>query len=177
MHRTLIPLASAAALLAGGPAMAQQVPADPAIAVLGGVLFPDVPRADDDLVYGIELSANCQFIQPAQGRVRHHLSVTRYNDSPLKMTSAELNSHYTVDVAPDLALGVGPGIGYARTDIGRDDHGLWSFQVGGSMHYRTTGNLFLGLEARYQFTESARFEGRSRDADNLRILGKAGFHF
>jgi hypothetical protein len=45
------------------------------------------------------------------------------------------------------------------------------------MHYRTAGNLFLGLEARYQFTESARFEGRRRDADNMRILGKAGFHF
>lgn len=177
LRRTLIPLAAATAMLGTGPALADRTPVDPAIAVVGGMLFPDVSGADDAGVYGIELSANCLLIQPAQGRLRHHLSVTRYDDSPLKMTSAELNTHYMLDLTPELALGFGPGIGYARTDIGSDDNGLWSFQLGANMTYRLPTNLFLGVEARYQFTESARFEGRNQDADNLRLLGKVGMHF
>ena len=175
LRRTFIPLA--AALLASGPALSQQTAVDPAVAVLGGMMFPDVRGADDDFIYGLELSWNCHILRPAQARVRHQVSVTRYDDSPLRMTSAELNSHYTIDLTPDLALGFGPGIGYARTDIGDDDHGLWAFQLGAHLHYRLPGNLFLGGEARYQFTESARFEGRNQDADNMRILGKIGIHF
>ena len=177
LRHSLIPLATATALLGAGPALADRTPLDPAIAVLGGVLFPDVPRADDDFVYGVELSGNCQFIQPAPGPLRHHLSVTRYKDNPLTMTSAELNTHYMMTMSPELSLGIGPGIGYARTEIGSDENGLWAFQVGGSMHYRMPSNLFIGVEARYQFTESARFEGVSRDADNMRVMAKFGTHF
>jgi|GEM_PF-1170039 len=161
--------------MAGGVAQADMVrDLSPGIAVMGGVIDPELSGASSDWGYGVEASADCLLLQPAQGVLRHQLSITRYDDRPLRMTSTELNTHWMFEVAPRLEIGAGPGISYMRARLGGETNGLWGAQVGGSMNYTLDNNVFMGVEARYQFTESERFNGSSEDMDNYRVMGKVG---
>ncbi|WP_018948887.1 outer membrane beta-barrel protein [Thioalkalivibrio sp. ALMg11] len=164
----LVPFAQASAVERG---------MEPSVALLGGVVSPDVSDASSDTAYGVEIGANCQLFQPATGVLRHHFSVSRYSDDPLKMTSAEINSHWMFEPNERLSLGFGPGIGYVRAELDDETNGLWAAQVGGSLKYQLDPQWFLGLEARYQFTENDRFDGRRADADNMRVMGKVGMQF
>ncbi|WP_018146314.1 MULTISPECIES: outer membrane beta-barrel protein [unclassified Thioalkalivibrio] len=164
----LVPFAQASAVERG---------MEPSVALLGGVVSPDLSDASSDAAYGVEIGANCQLFQPATGVLRHHFSVSRYSDDPLKMTSAEINSHWMFEPNERLSLGFGPGIGYVRAELDDETNGLWAAQVGGSLKYQLDRQWFLGLEARYQFTENDRFDGRRADADNMRVMGKVGMQF
>lgn len=164
----LVPFAQASAVERG---------MEPSVALLGGVVAPDLSDASSDAAYGVEIGANCQLFQPATGVLRHHFSVSRYSDDPLKMTSAEINSHWMFEPNERLSLGFGPGIGYVRAELDDETNGLWAAQVGGSLKYQLDRQWFLGLEARYQFTENDRFDGRRADADNMRVMGKVGMQF
>lgn len=150
---------------------------EPSVAVLVGSVSPDPSGTSTDWGYGVELGANCQLLQPANGVLRHQLSVTRYSEDPLRMTSTEFNTHWLFDTAPGLQLGFGPGIGYVRAELGDEKNSVWAAQVGGSLRYSLDNDLFLGVEARYQFTGSDRYRGRSEDVDNFRVMGKVGMNF
>ncbi|ADC71034.1 hypothetical protein TK90_0519 [Thioalkalivibrio sp. K90mix] len=180
LRTSLAMLAAGTLALAGTTAQAQErVGMEPSIAVMLGSVSPDASGTSTDWGYGIELGANCQLLQPRTGVLRHQLSVSRYSESPLRMTSTELNTHWMFETAPNLELGFGPGLGYVRAELGDDTNGLWAAQFGGSLKYTMDNNMFLGVEARYQFTESDRFRsGRGReDVDNLRVMAKLGVHF
>lgn len=180
LRSSLLVLAAGAALATTTTIHAQQgAGLEPGIAAMVGSLSPDSSRTSTDWVYGVELSANCLLFQPQQGVLRHQLSVTRYSERPLKMTSGELNTHWMFDAGPDLKVGLGPGIGYVRADLHNEKNNLWAFQLGGSLRYDLDQNLFLGAEARYQWTESDRFRDghRREDVDNFRVMAKVGVNF
>jgi hypothetical protein len=171
--------ASAPAMAAGWgflPAANPGYEADATLAVMGGMQDPDVDGVDADAAYGIELSLSCPTLKPPRGEIRQQISVTGFDNDGLEMTSFELNPHYLVPLAENLDLGVGPGLGYVMAEGGRHDDGVFALQAGASLHYRS-GPLFLGAEARYQFTQEAEFGRRDEDLNNYRLLGKAGVNF
>jgi hypothetical protein len=147
--------------------------AEPTLAVMGGILNPEVTGADSDTAFGAELSFNCIALQPPSGKIRTQISWTRYDDSGLEINSVELNPHYVWKIGKNLEMGVGPGIGHVSGKAGALDDSVWAMQAGASLHYRS-GNMFLGAEARYQFTEDD-FGGN--DLNNYRVMLKVGYNF
>ncbi|MFW5910963.1 MAG: porin family protein [Thiohalospira sp.] len=158
------------------PATQSGYEADAALAVLGGLQNPDVDEVDSDTAYGVELSLSCPTLAPPRGEIRQQISVTRFDNDGLEVTSFELNPHYLLDLGSSLALGVGPGLGYVAADAGGDSDGVFALQAGASLHYHR-GPIFLGAEARYQWTQEAGLGGAETDVDNSRFLAKAGIRF
>ena len=155
------------------PATDASFKAEPTVSLMGGIMNPDVPGADTDSVFGAELSFNCLALQPPTGKIRTQISWTRYDEGGLELNSVELNPHYLWKVGNNLELGVGPGLGYVSGKSGALDEGVWALQAGASVHYRS-GNMFLGAEARYQFTEE---DFGTSDLDNFRVMLKVGYNF
>lgn len=147
--------------------------AEPTVALLGGALDPDIDGASSDTLYGIELSLNCPLIQPPSNRIRQQLSLTRFDDQGVEITSLEMNPHYVVPVAENLELGFGPGFGVMWVDSGDQSETLLGVQAGVSLHYRRDG-FFVGAEARYQLTSEEDFGAGDTDINNSRVLLKVG---
>ena len=158
------------------PALQSGYQADTTLAVMGGLQDPDRSAVDAGGAYGVELSLNCPTIKPPVGHIRQQISVTRFDNDGLELTSFEINPHYMVSLAENLDLGIGPGLGYVSADAGGNSDGVFALQAGASLHYRT-GPLFLGAEARYQVTQEAEFGAADEDVNNYRLLGKAGITF
>ncbi|WP_019023904.1 MULTISPECIES: outer membrane beta-barrel protein [unclassified Thioalkalivibrio] len=169
--------AGTVALATTGIAQAQERGPQPSLAVMAGSVSPDPSGTSSDWGYGIEFGHNCRLLQPTVGVLRHNLSVSRYSEDPLRMTSAELNSHWMFDATPNLQIGFGPGLGYVRAKLGDETNGVWAAQVGASLKYNMDNRMFLGLEARHQFTESDRFRNGREDVDNFRVMAKVGMNF
>jgi hypothetical protein len=150
--------------------------AAPTLAVLGGIQDPDVDGVDAGGAFGVELGLSCPTLAPPAGRIRQQISLTRFDNQNLELTSLELNPHFLVDVGGNLAVGVGPGLGYVTADAGGDSDGVFALQAGVSLHYRQ-GPLFLGAEARYQWTQEADLGGAETELDNSRVVAKAGLAF
>ncbi len=147
------------------------------IAVTVGAMSPDSNLGGTALAYGAEVSANCILIQPPTNRVRTTISYAHYDDGGLTLNDIELNPHYVVELTPDFWLGGGPGLGVllANADTGSDATML-AGQLGASAHYRM-GALFLGAEARYQWTQGKDVGTSDSGENNWRALAKVGFNF
>ena len=147
----------------------------PTVALVGGVMDPDIGPADAGGVYGLELSMDCPLLQPPTNSIRQQVSLTQYDEDGVEITSFEINPHYVMPVADNLEFGFGPGIGIMDVDAGSHDDTLLGIQAGASLHYRE-GAFFAGAEARYQVTTEERFGNRDRDANNARVLLKVGMN-
>jgi len=143
------------------------------VALLGGQLDPDLAGADADTLLGVELSLNCPLIQPPSNRIRQQLSLTRFDDQGVEITSLELNPHYLMPLGNGLELGFGPGFGVMNVDAAGSSETLFGLQAGASLHYRRDG-FFVGAEARYQWTTEEDFGAGDTDIDNSRLLLKVG---
>jgi len=161
------------------PATKPGYKAEPTVAVTAGYLSPDSSFTDGAVAYGAELSMNCALIQPPSNRVRTTVSYLAFDDGGLKLTDIELNPHYVVELSDKLWVGGGPGVGVVMADTSDKDATMLAFQLGASAHYRMD-KLFVGGEARYQFTQSKDY-GNSANPDsgvnNWRALVKVGFNF
>ncbi len=185
----VLAMLGAAAALAAGTAQADGwtfLPAtkpgytpEPTVAVTAGLLNPDSTIGGSATAYGVELSMNCALIQPPSNRVRTTVSFLTYEDGDLKLTDVELNPHYVVELSDNFWVGGGPGVGVVKADTSDQDATMLAFQLGASAHYRMD-KLFIGAEARYQFTQSKDI-GPAANPDsgvnNVRALVKVGFNF
>jgi opacity protein-like surface antigen len=82
------------------------------------------------------------------------------------------------DLSDKMKFGFGPGLGviFAKSDSKSDT--VFGFNVGASLNYDLTKNIFIGIETRYQWAEDADLSaGANRDMDNCRTLLKVGTHF
>jgi len=188
MRRPLLAVFAALTSFAALPAQAADwgllpVANDPAykpnfaVALKGGMLDADVPGAGAGLAYGAELSLDCPLIRTPVGKIRQQLSWNRADEDGLELNTVELNPHFVVEAAKDLWVGAGPGVGYVWADhsTGRDAD-MWAVQAGASVTY-TAGHMLVGLESRYQWTESEDV-GTGRDgADNWLTMAKVGYRF
>ena len=124
---------------------------------------------------GLELSINCPMLQPPTNRVRQQISFYQYKDGDSILQTFELNPHYVIEAMPKLEIGGGPGVGYVRADVDGRTANMVAFQLGGSIHYRIN-KIFIGAEARYQFTNKADVGiGTANGAKNARALLKIGY--
>ena len=127
---------------------------------------------------GLELSLNCPLLKAPEGIIRQQISFASYDENGLEIDSFELNPHYQLDIAPDLAFGFGPGFGYVSArGVGIDDS-AFTLQAGASLNY-TIGQIVIGAEARYQFMVSdiEANNGSEVDVDNSRLMLKLGYRF
>ncbi len=148
---------------------------DMTLSFMGGITDPLPHGLDADLSFGLELSMNCLLLDPPQGIIRQQFSYMHYDDGGLTITSFELNPHYLYRVDDKFSIGIGPGIGYVDAD-GRDiNEGALAIQGGVSLHYNMSQRLFLGAEARYQWTQE--LDDSHDDLKNTRIFGKVGYRF
>ncbi|MEF8792385.1 hypothetical protein [Thiohalorhabdus sp.] len=150
--------------------------AEPTLAALGGMQDPDVDGVSSGGAYGVELSLNCPTLATPRHGIRQQISLTRFDNDGLELTSLEINPHYVMPIGQGLGFGFGPGLSYVAADGGGDSDGVFGLQAGVSLHYRQ-GPLFLGAEARYQWTQDADLGGGDTDLANSRLMGKAGVTF
>jgi len=144
-------------------------------AMIGG-LGPDSKIGDTGLAYGAELSFNCVIIQPPENRIRQQVSVLQYKDGDSKIQSAQINTHYVVEVDPKLWIGGGPGIGFVKADVNNRTANMISVQLGSSVHY-SIDKFFIGGEARYQMTQGDEVGGHSDlGASSWQALFKLGYN-
>lgn len=188
MRRSLMAILTAVAGFAAVPAQAGEwgfmpVANDPAykpnmaVALKGGMLDADVPGADASFAYGVELSLDCPLLRTPVGKIRQQLSWNRMDEDGLELNTLELNPHYVVEMAKDLWVGAGPGVGYVWADhsTGRGAN-MWAVQAGASATY-TMGHALIGLESRYQWTEGDDVGTGSKGADNWLTMAKVGYKF
>ena len=144
-------------------------------ATIGG-LGPDSKIGDTGLTYGVELSFNCPTIQPPENKIRQQISVLQYKDGDAKLQSAQINTHYVIEVDPKLWIGGGPGIGFVRTDVNNRTSNMISAQLGASVHY-SIDKIFIGGEARYQMTQGDEVGGHSDlGASSWQAMLKVGYN-
>lgn len=125
---------------------------------------------------GIELALNCLALQPPTGVMRTKISLGRYDQNGMKITSFEVNPRWTTNLSSDLTIGVGPGVGYVKADALGQTTSMAAFQIGADLDYRI-GALNLGLGARWQDTRNKAIATGVNGVDNTLIQAKIGVNF
>lgn len=160
------------------PVLDGNFPFMPAVAVTAGVMDPEVSGAGANGIYGVELSFLCPLIQPPTNYIRQQVSLTQYDEGDLKLTTLEANLHYRLPITEGLELGFGPGFGvvHADPDNGGTDTEL-ALQLGMGLNYNLNGGMFVGAEARYQWTTESDIGANGENLDNYRVMFKVGKYF
>ena len=146
---------------------------EPSLAVLGGVVKSDNAYAHAEIFYGLEYGFNCL----VSDTVRQQLQITNYKDKNLKMTQINLNPHYMINVNSNMQLGFGPTFGLARVDNSQDKDTIFTYGAGGSLIQNLNEILFVGAEAKYEWSEDASLAGVNDNFNNVKVLLKAGYRF
>lgn len=144
------------------------------LSAVGGALDPK--GADRDTYAGVELAFNCGLFQTPVGVVRTKVSYGGYDHDGLEYRSFEVNPRWTMPVAQNLSFGVGPGIGYVRTEAGDRDAHMFAWQLGADLDYRM-GRLNLGLGARWQDTLDKSVAPGIKGVENWLVQAKIGLAF
>ena len=148
----------------------------PQLSVVAGTMKP--ADGDSGSISGLELAINCPLVKAPNGVIRQQISITSYDENGVEIQSFELNPHYQIDVAQDVAFGFGPGFGYLTADgAGLDDSAI-TLQAGATLSY-TMGQVVIGAEARYQLAvnDMKTSTGADVDLDNTRFMLKLGYRF
>jgi outer membrane protein W len=106
-------------------------------------------------------------------------------DIDLTFVPVELNLKYVFELDPNWNIGVGAGISYNyfkiefnNIDESADD---WVFggQIFADVNYKMSKEWFIGINAKYQFTDDLEFDNvdTSTSADNFRIGAQIGYMF
>jgi hypothetical protein len=174
----LFAVAAAPALAEGEwktlPVLDPAYKADLTLSALVGSMNPQHVSSDSSV--GAELAFNCILLEPPTGIIRSKISVNRFSNDGLKLTTYEVNPRWTFNVDKNLSVGFGPGIGYVDAKAGGNTKGLWAGQLGADMDYRI-GQINLGLAARWQGTQNRTIATGVKGADNTLIEAKIGYAF
>lgn len=148
----------------------------PQLSLIGGSMDPG--DGDSGSMTGVELSLNCPLLKAPEGIIRQQISYASYDEKGLEVDSFELNPHYQIDIAPDVAFGFGPGFGYVSAKGTGIDDSAFTLQAGASLNY-SIGQVVIGAEARYQLMVSdiEANNGGEVDLDNTRMMLKLGYRF
>jgi len=106
-------------------------------------------------------------------------------DVDVTFIPVELNLKYVFELDPNWTLGLGAGVSYSyfkieanRIDADEDDW-LFGGQVFMDVNYKMSKEWFIGINAKYQFTDDLEFDDydTSTSADNWRIGAQIGYMF
>jgi outer membrane protein W len=106
-------------------------------------------------------------------------------DIDVTFVPVELNLKYVFELDPNWNIGVGAGISYNyfkieanKIDESADD---WVFggQIFADVNYKMSKEWFIGINAKYQFTDDLEFDNvdTSTSADNFRVGAQIGYMF
>jgi len=110
-------------------------------------------------------------------------------DIDVTFVPVELNLKYVFELDPNWSIGVGAGISYNyfKIEANNIDESVddWVFggQVFADINYKMSKEWFIGINAKYQFTDDLEFEVRDQDintktsADNFRVGAHIGYMF
>ena len=159
------------------PVLKDDFVAAPALSATAGV---GSVRGTSAAAYGVELAFNCVLLQPPSNLLRQHLSYMFYEEGGFSLHSAEINPHYTIEVAKGVSVGAGPGIGLVYIDADDRNTTLGAAQLGASAYYTGIENMLIGLESRYQFTTTRYYDRDNKrydNANNWRAALSVGYRF
>jgi hypothetical protein len=156
------------------PVLDSSYQAQPTLSVLAGSMNPD--HATSDTTLGGEVAFNCILLQPPVGVIRSKLSVTRFSNDGLQLTSYEVNPRWMFSVDKNLSVGFGPGFGYVDAKTAGNTTGMWAGQVGADLDYRI-GAINLGLAARWQGTQDRTIAPGQKGVNNTLVEAKLGYNF
>jgi len=147
--------------------------ATPTIALMGGYgKYADTNSGGG--IYGLELGFACPVFQVKDLEINQVLSLVRYNKDGLEVNSLEMNPRIMFPISKKMKFGFGPGLGV----VFGDKDTAFGFQLGASLDYAITSDMFIGLETRYQWMgEEELSTGVKTNLDNSRTLIKIGRHF
>jgi opacity protein-like surface antigen len=106
-------------------------------------------------------------------------------DVDITYVPVELNLKYAVALSPDWVMDFGGGVSYNYFQIeanGIDedvDDWLFGGQVFADLKYKVNKEWFLGINAKYQFTDDLEFDDydTKTSADNFRVGAQIGYMF
>jgi outer membrane protein W len=106
-------------------------------------------------------------------------------DIDVTFIPVELNLKYAVALSPDWVWDIGAGVSYSyfkieANDIDEDvDDWLFGGQVFTDINYKLSKEWFLGINAKYQFTDDLEFDNvdTKTSADNFRVGAHVGMMF
>ena len=106
-------------------------------------------------------------------------------DIDVTFVPIELNLKYAVALSPDWVVDFGAGISYSYFEIEADDvdesadDWLFGGQVFADINYKLSKDWFLGINAKYQFTDDLEFDNVDTEtsADNFRVGAQVGMMF
>jgi outer membrane scaffolding protein for murein synthesis (MipA/OmpV family) len=156
------------------PVMDSNYQPDFTLSALVGSMDPQ--HAGSDSVIGGELAFNCLLLQPSTGIIRTRVSISKFSNDGLKLTSYEINPHWTFNIADHLSLGFGPGLGYVDAKYQGSGKGLWAAQLGADLDYRVN-HINFGVAARWQGTQNSTLSPGIKGADNSLVEARIGYNF
>jgi len=142
-------------------------------ALLGGALKGEGDDTEWNALYGAEFTFECLF----SSDVRSQLQFTYYDADGLKLLQLSANPHYIFNRGDTVEFGVGPHLGVANVEIGNESDTVFTYGLGASARANITSNIFLGVEARYEWTTDATFGGVDDDVNNAKVFAKIGYSF
>ena len=151
--------------------------AAPTVALMAGYgKYSDASNGTS--MYGVELAFACPVFQIKDLEINQVLSLVHSDDDGLETNTLEMNPRIMFKLSNKMKFGFGPGLGvvFAKTDTKSD--AVFGFNVGASLNYDITSDMFIGIESRYQWTQDADLDGGAKiNLDNSRTLLKVGRRF
>ena len=149
----------------------------PTVALMGGYgKYSGVNNGT--AMYGVELGFACPIFQIEDVTINQILSLVHSSKDRLKTNTLEMNPRIMFDLSDKVQFGFGPGLGVIFADGEKDDT-VFGVNVGASLNYDVTPQVFVGVEARYQWAEDADLShnGVKTNMNNSRTLLKVGRRF
>lgn len=151
------------------------------VALVSGYMGFSNSAIDGGMMYGLEVSLDCPvFTLPGNNLLRQQISVNRYSESGLDITTIEVNPYYFIDLSDKLVFGFGPGIGGAFVDAsGGKETWLFTYQAGAGLKYYITEDILLGADVRWQGSVEKDYlgTGNQENLNNTRAMAKIGYRF
>lgn len=141
--------------------------------------YTDLKHVDaSGATVGIELSFDCPFFTLPWDNLRQQLMLEHFDNDGLKMTQFEFNPYYIMTLPNNIEWGFGPGWGVIWSDASGKSDTVFTVQAGTGIKYNLNRQVFIGADARYQWTQSAQLSTTlSETLDNYRANVKIGYRF
>ena len=146
------------------------------IGLLGGIQQGDGDNDEWENMFGAELAFECLFSQD----VRSQLQYMYYNVDGLTMQQLSANPHFVFyfdDLGESVEFGVGPHFGITQVEKGNDDDIIFTYGLGTSVRTNIADNIYVGAEARYEWTTDATLGGKDDSYNNAKVFAKVGYSF
>jgi len=148
------------------------------ISLLGGVTRDTETHDEWDPVYGAEFSFPCLISDDIRQQIQFTYTENKDDGIPdNKMMQLSVNPHYIFNRGDTVEFGAGPHLGLARVELADEDDTIFTYGLGVSLKTDISGDFFVGVDARYEWTTDAEFNGIEGNFNNAKVFAKIGYQF